>query len=157
MFLDLARGRWLWHTLVPAVAYGDFSTDRGSQLATGMGWNMKISGLCALLSVFIHLLPSAGSAQTLHATIRGQAADISGSSLAGVQVTAVNEDTGEKRRTLSSPDGEFTLSVLPAGSYRLEAELPGFRKYVGRGISLQVGQDLRVNLALQRAGRPRRS
>jgi hypothetical protein len=113
---------------------------------------MKISSLCALLSFLIHLQPAIGGAQTLHATIRGQVADISGSSLANVQVTAVNEDTGEKRRTISDPDGEFTLSVLPAGSYRLEAELPGFRKYVGRGISLQVGQDWRVNLALQPGG-----
>ena len=113
---------------------------------------MKSSGLCPWLSFLILLAPATGSAQVLYGTIRGQATDISGSSIAGVQVTAVNEDTGEQRRTLSGPDGEFTLPVLPPGSYRIEAELPGFRKYVGRGIGLQVGQDLRVNVSLQPGG-----
>jgi len=113
---------------------------------------MKLNRLGPWLSFLILLIPATGNAQALYGTIRGQALDITGSSLAGVQVTAVNEDTGETRRTLSGPDGEFTLLVLPPGTYRIEAELPGFRKFTGRGISLQVGQDLRVNASLQPGG-----
>jgi hypothetical protein len=72
--------------------------------------------------------------------------------LGDVRITAVNEETGETRHTLSGRDGEFTLPVLSPGSYRLEAELPGFRRYVGRGIVLQIGQNLRMNVPLEPGG-----
>ncbi|HYK88585.1 MAG TPA: carboxypeptidase regulatory-like domain-containing protein [Acidobacteriota bacterium] len=103
--------------------------------------------------VFLLLLmpdpSSTGHSQTLHATIRGQVAGDSGFPYPKVVVRATNEDTGETRQTLSGTKGEFTLSVLPPGSYVLEAELPGFRKYVRRGIEVQVGQNLRVNIVIE--------
>ena len=143
----------LWHTLEPAVSYGAFRLDRGSHLSTEYGPDYEDQRTLRIVVVFDPLCSrqSAAHKRSMPPSA-ARSADISGSSLAGVQVTAVNEETGEKRRTLSGPDGEFTLSVLPPGSYRLEAELPGFRKYVGRGISLQVGQDLRVNISLQPGG-----
>lgn len=113
---------------------------------------MKTSGFIALLLLFAHLQPAVGLPQTLHATIRGQVADISGSYCPNAQVAVINEETGETRQTISGADGAFTLPVLPPGAYRLEAELPGFQKYVGRGIILQVGQDLRVRISLQPGG-----
>ena len=102
--------------------------------------------------LLVHLQPLVGYSQTLHATIRGQVAGSSGSSYPNVQVTAVNEETGETRQTFSDRDGEFTLSVLSPGPYRLEAEMPGYQKYVGGGIRLRVGENLRVNMVLQLGG-----
>ncbi|MBZ5496295.1 MAG: carboxypeptidase-like regulatory domain-containing protein [Acidobacteriia bacterium] len=113
---------------------------------------MKTTGFLFPLMLLIHLQPAVGYSQTLHATIRGQVADTSGSSCPKVQITAINEETGETRQTVSGPDGEFTFAVLTPGSYRLEAQMAGFRKYVGRGIRLQVGQDLRVNVLLEPGG-----
>ena len=89
---------------------------------------MKTSGFIALLLLFAHLQPAVGLPQTLHATIRGQVADISGSYCPNAQVAVINEETGETRQTISGADGAFTLPVLPPGSYRLEAELAGFQK-----------------------------
>ncbi len=103
-----------------------------------------------LLTICFH--PAAGSAQTLHATIRGQINETNGYLLADVLVSAVNEETREIHRTLSSLEGEYTLSLLSPGPYRIEAELPGFTKYVGIGFLLRVGQNLRLNLLLEAGG-----
>ncbi len=113
---------------------------------------MKIRGLFASVSILVFMLPAVCSAQTLHATLRGLVTDTSGSACPNVQVTSINEETRESRKTLSGPGGEFTLPVLSPGPYRLEAERAGFQKYVGKGIRLQVGQDLRVNIALKPGG-----
>ena len=90
-----------------------------------------------------------GLSQTLGGTVRGQVVSASGTALANVRVTAFNEETGEVRQTLSGSEGGFALTALAPGSYRLEAEMPGFRKYVGKGVHLQVGQNLRVNIYLE--------
>ncbi|MFH1572753.1 MAG: carboxypeptidase regulatory-like domain-containing protein, partial [Acidobacteriota bacterium] len=103
-----------------------------------------------LLSVF--LAPAAGLSQTLGGTIRGRIVDSAGAVRPDAQVAAINEETGEVRRTLTGSDGEFALSALAPGSYRLEAEMPGFRKHVEKGVGLQVGQDLRVNITMQPGG-----
>ena len=113
---------------------------------------MKSGGFFAFFLLLVHWQPAIGYSQTLHAAIRGQVSGSSGYFLPSVQIRAVNEDTGETRPTLSGPEGEYTLSVLSPGSYRLEVEMPGFRRYVEKGIHLQVGQNLRVNISLQPGG-----
>jgi len=107
-------------------------------------FDMKTAGIFASLLLLTGLYSAPGYAQTIHATIRGQVTGIAGSPFPNVQVSAVNLETGDIRRAVSGSDGEFTFSVLSPGSYRLEAEMAGFRKYVETGIILQVGQNQRV-------------
>ncbi len=109
---------------------------------------MKIGKVLVSLLLLISSLPSSSYAQTLHATIRGRVTGNSGVPYSKVLVRATNEETGETRQTLSGPEGEYTLSVLPPGSYVLEAEMPGFRKFVNRGVGLQVGQILRMDIVI---------
>ena len=104
---------------------------------------------CLLLLLCFPLCPATGLSQTVGATMRGQVVAISGAACPSARVAAVNEETGETRQTVSGSDGEFAISPLEPGSYRLEAELAGFRKYVAKGIALQLGQNLRLNIQLQ--------
>ena len=110
---------------------------------------MKIRGVVLLTVLSICLRAENGLSQSLGGTIRGQVAASAGSAVTNVRVTAFNEETGEMRQTFSSSDGEFALTALAPGSYRLEADTSGFRKYVGRGIHLQVDQNLRMNILLE--------
>jgi hypothetical protein len=113
---------------------------------------MKL-GVLSVLSILLWIQQSSVcAAQSFHASIRGHVTDASGSACPNVQVTSANEETGETRQAVSGPGGAFTLPVLPPGPYRLEAQLAGFQKYVGRGIRLQVGQDLRINIVLKPGG-----
>ena len=113
---------------------------------------MKTIGILLMWLPLIFLLPADADAQTLHASLRGQVVDISGARCPNAQVAAVNEETGETRRTASGPDGTFRITVLSPGSYRIEAELSGFRRYVGKGVRLQVGQELRIQIELTPGG-----
>jgi hypothetical protein len=75
------------------------------------------------------------------AQISGTVKDSSGGVLPGADVNATQTDTGVKRSTVTDEGGNYTLSNLPIGPYRLEVSLSGFRSYVQTGIVLQVNAD----------------
>jgi len=77
----------------------------------------------------------------------GIVSDDSGRPLAGVQVTLVNEETNRKREATTGSTGEFLVSLLAPGPYRLEAERSGYRKHAQR-LVLLVNQELRVEVPL---------
>ncbi len=113
---------------------------------------MKTGETVALLLLAAILYPLPGRSQTPSGTIRGQVSGVDGSFYPHASVSAINEETGEKHQTLSGAEGEFSLPALSPGLYRLEAELSGFQKYVGKGISLKVGENLRIDISLQPGG-----
>jgi hypothetical protein len=91
-------------------------------------------------------------AQSVTATIRGRLLESSGAVLPSGSISAINEETNETHRTRSSPEGDFAIPMLSPGSYRVEAEVTGFRKYVAKGIQVQIGQNLRMDVALAPGG-----
>jgi len=111
---------------------------------------MKTAKLLAILLWLLIL--QAAYPQSPSGTIRGQVSGAGGTFYPQARISAINEETGEKHETFSGADGEFSLPALPPGHYRLEAELTGFRGYVGKGISLRVGENLRIDIPLQPGG-----
>src|SRR5207248_436741 len=83
------------------------------------------------------------------AQISGAVQDQSGAVLPGAEITATQTDTGVSRMTITNETGYYVLPNLPLGPYRLEAGLPGFRKFVQMGIVLQVGSNPTINVVLQ--------
>src|SRR6266705_4296972 len=83
------------------------------------------------------------------AQISGAVQDQSGAVLPGAEVTATQTDTGVSRMTITNETGYYVLPNLPLGPYRLEAGLPGFRKFTQTGIVLQVGSNPVINIGLQ--------
>src|SRR2546430_2114601 len=57
-------------------------------------------------------------------------------------------DTGFMRSVVTEGNGDYVMSNLPTGPYRLEVSLQGFRTYVQTGIVLQVGATPTINAAL---------
>ena len=82
------------------------------------------------------------------AQINGTVRDESGGVLPGVDVTAVQTDTGFRRTVITDTDGSFALTNLPIGPYRLEAALSGFRSFEQTGIVLQVNANPVINVTL---------
>ena len=83
------------------------------------------------------------------AQISGTVKDQSGAVLPGVEITATQTDTGITRNTVSNETGSYVLPNLPVGPYRLEAGLPGFRRFVQSGIVLQVNGTPVINPVLE--------
>jgi hypothetical protein len=105
--------------------------------------------LCIFLAV---LLPLASHAQTLRGTIVGTVKDPDRRAVGGAQIRLVHQETGGVRSATTDSQGAFLLAQLAPGPYRLEAETAGFQK-VEQTFTLQVNQELRIDVALARAGR----
>jgi hypothetical protein len=87
------------------------------------------------------------NAQTHRASIRGTIRDQNQAVIPGATVKATNQDTTEARSNNTNSEGEYTLTGLPAGLYRLEISASGFALVV-RQITLSVNQELRMDAAL---------
>ena len=88
------------------------------------------------------------SAQTT-GTILGRVADPSGAVVPGAKLTLINTGTNITRALTVPDSGDFTFSQLPPGQYNLAAEHAGFRRDLHNSITLEVGQQARVDITLQ--------
>jgi outer membrane receptor protein involved in Fe transport len=103
---------------------------------------MAITRRLPLLILMIGLLVPADVFGQSTAEIRGVVQDESGGVVPGATVTVINELTGLERTAISDDGGRFNVPRLPVGSYRVEAELQGFRKFVTPAFRLDV-EDIR--------------
>ena len=86
------------------------------------------------------------TAQTVRGSITGRVTDSADRAVSGASVTVTEEQTGRVRRTAASIDGEFSIALLPAGLYRIEAQSPGLQS-AARTINLLVNQEVHIELA----------
>jgi hypothetical protein len=101
-------------------------------------------GLIALLFVSV----DACLAQSDRGSITGSLTDPTGNVIPAAPVTATNEATGVQSRTVTTGDGYYTIPSLPAGSYSLTVQAPGFQKLIRNGITVSVDAAIRVDLVL---------
>jgi len=73
---------------------------------------------------------------------RGQAV------VTGAHVTVTNVQTNLSQSTTSGADGTYHFLALPAGSYRINATASGFRTYTATDITLQVNDQLKLDIVL---------
>ena len=82
------------------------------------------------------------------AQISGTVKDESGSAIPGAQVTVTQTDTDVKRTAATDEAGNYIITNLPLGPYRIEATKMGFRTYVQTGIEVQVGSAPNIPITL---------
>ena len=87
-------------------------------------------------------------AQQISGSIRGSVSDPTGAIVQSASVTAIQTETGLKRTVGTDREGRYLIVELPVGHYRLEVEAQGFRKYVQRGISLNLNQTATITVHL---------
>jgi Carboxypeptidase regulatory-like domain len=92
--------------------------------------------------------PFAG-AQSTGGRIRGTVSDPSGSAVVGATVTLVNEATNVTREGQTASNGEYLFPEVPVGSYEIDVTQQGFKKYVRKGISLDLNEAISVDVVLQ--------
>ena len=103
--------------------------------------------LSALLSVSL-TAPAFAQSQAANGTIEGTVSDSSGGVLPGATVTITNVDTGAERVVISNDKGLYRAPLLTLGTYKVVAELQGFKKVDVTDIKLSVGQTAVVNATL---------
>ena len=85
----------------------------------------------------------------INGTIEGTVKDEQGALLPGVTVTLTNIDTGgDPRVVVSNESGLYRAPLLSLGTYRVSAELQGFKKFEQTGVSLRAGQTAVIDVRL---------
>jgi hypothetical protein len=87
-------------------------------------------------------------AQTIFGTLLGTITDSSGAVVPNVAIRAINTNTNLERRVVADDQGNYEVTNLPPGPYRLEAEQTGFQRLVREGIELETRQVARVDLQM---------
>ncbi len=82
-------------------------------------------------------------------TILGTVKDPTGSQVASAKITLENTQTGVKQSSPSDPSGNFLFLNLRIGSYKVSAELQGFKKVSSEVFTLVVNARQRVDLTLE--------
>lgn len=98
-----------------------------------------------LIAAVVNSLP----AQTSTATLTGRVIDTTGAVVPGVEITVVDLQRNLTRVTVSSSSGQYTLTALNPGDYKVSAELPGFKRFVLESLNLQVNQTASLEIVLQ--------
>src|SRR5207244_10174353 len=88
-------------------------------------------------------------AQSGNASVGGFVQDPSQAFIPGVTITATNTQTGVVTTAISNEAGTYNILSLLPGTYRLTAELPGFKTQVFNDVQLGQGVTARYNFTLQ--------
>ncbi len=75
-------------------------------------------------------------AQNTSGSITGVVQDGSGAVIPGAQVKLISQEQGTARETITNEAGIYLFSALPAATYTVTAELPGFKTYKKPDVKL---------------------
>ncbi|HZT75954.1 MAG TPA: TonB-dependent receptor [Vicinamibacterales bacterium] len=92
--------------------------------------------------------PAWAQSQAANGAIEGTISDSSGGVLPGVTVTVTNINTGIERSVVTNEKGLYRALLLPIGTYRVVAELQGFKKFEQTNVTVSVGETAVVNATL---------
>jgi hypothetical protein len=81
--------------------------------------------------------------------IYGAVSDQSGAVVPGVMVTVTDVARGVSRTLTTDQAGEYSAPSLVPGTYNIRAEANGFNVLQRQDVTVGVGQDVRIDLALQ--------
>src|SRR5271157_2230107 len=105
--------------------------------------------LAVLFSMALLLCVPHAGAQSTGGRFRGTVTDESGGTVAGAKVTLINEGTNVSREVQTSGTGAYLFLEVPVGSYEVDVNQPGFKKYARKGIVLVLNEIATVDIILQ--------
>jgi Carboxypeptidase regulatory-like domain len=105
-----------------------------------------------LSSVLLALCPVAIYAQETRGTIHGRILDPTGAAVQNASVLVENVEMNTATRLSTNPTGYYEATLLLAGTYRISAEIAGFKKIVRTGLVLPMSGVLDVDLTLEVGG-----
>ncbi len=88
-------------------------------------------------------------AQNPYGRITGRITDPQGALIPGVSIRAVNADTNAATAAVSNAAGNYEIPNLIPGSYRVVAQLEGFKRVERGPLELRVGDILNIDLQLE--------
>ena len=88
------------------------------------------------------------AAQMVGATITGDVIDPANAPVAHAEVVIRSQETGSERRLVTEGGGSFSAPSVAVGTYTVSVTKDGFAPLERTGVTLTVGQSVRLRLAL---------
>jgi outer membrane receptor protein involved in Fe transport len=101
-----------------------------------------------LVCVFAAMFIIAALGQST-STITGTVRDSGGAVINGAKVTVTNVGTGLDWKTQTDATGNYQVTALPTGTYKLEVSAPSMQKQVLTGFVVEVSRTLQQNFTLK--------
>jgi hypothetical protein len=109
-----------------------------------------VIGIFPRLTVLLLGVAGALLAQTDRTTLRGTVTDPSGLVIPGAQITIEEVGTNiEARRLTTDQNGNYEAPALKPGTYKVQVDATGFRKFVADAVLLDAGQVRRLDVSMQ--------
>ncbi|HEY1336180.1 MAG TPA: TonB-dependent receptor, partial [Bryobacteraceae bacterium] len=89
------------------------------------------------------------AAQTYTGSIRGRVSDPTGLPVADAVVTVTEVNTNAVRSTATNGAGDYVVSFLKPGDYRIDISAAGFKQATQSALRLQLNQSMTADLALE--------
>lgn len=102
-----------------------------------------------MLGLVFSLLCLPAFSQLNLGSIAGTVTDSSGAVIAGATVTVTDMQRGVTRTLTTDTSGAYSAPSLTPGNYAVKAEYKGFQTLNRTGITVGVGQPVRVDLSMQ--------
>src|SRR5271166_470333 len=87
-------------------------------------------------------------AQSTNASITGRVTDPSKALVVDAKVSAISASTTFRYETATNGSGEYYLTNLPPGGYRIEIEKAGFRKLIKPDLIVHIQDALEINFEM---------
>jgi len=108
------------------------------------------SALRLLLATIVILLGcSVAFSQGDTGRILGSVSDQNSGNVVGAAVTITDVQRGITRKLVTGDGGEYVAGDLLPGTYKVRAEVKGFKVFERQNILLEVGKDVRIDVVLQ--------
>lgn len=101
------------------------------------------------LAVLCALALGVALAQSYTGSIGGRVTDTTGLPISGAQIVVTEEATNTAIKTTTNDSGDYNVSYLKPGLWKVEFQKDGFQTHAVTGIQLQLDQQRRVDLAME--------
>jgi hypothetical protein len=89
------------------------------------------------------------NAQTYTGSIRGRVSDPTGMPVAGAAVSLTETETNSVRKTVTNEVGDYVVSFLQSGDYRVRVSAPSFKESLRGPVRLQLNQSMSLDTRLE--------
>ena len=111
--------------------------------------NRKATVIGVVVAAFLLLAAGTALAQGTGSAIQGTVTDEQGAVMPGATVVVANVETGWTRDLITDERGWYRATAIPPGDYKSRVTLQGFATQIRRGLTVTVGQEATVNVALR--------
>lgn len=105
--------------------------------------------LQAIRALWLCVAAGLAWAQDPRGAITGTVMDATNAVIPGVAVRATNVETGVSASAVSNAAGVYHIPFLLPGTYRVTAELTGFKRFVREGIEVRVGETVGLPIQME--------